>query len=77
MITAWRIVETRFADSAFDTLREIGDQWARDRVSAVLAVPSVLSGTDLNYLLNPEHDDFRSIDIGTPRPFRFDPRLRT
>lgn len=55
-------------------LRELGDAWARDRVSAVLSVPSALSDTEHNYLLNPEHDDFRSIEIASPRPFRLDPR---
>lgn len=56
--------------------RELGDAWARERRSAVLAVPSVIIPEELNYLLNPAHPDFRRIQVGPPTPFAFDPRLR-
>lgn len=56
-------------------LRQFGDQWARDRVSAVLKVPSAVTLVEFNYLLNPEHPDFAAIDIGEPRPFKLDYRL--
>ena len=52
-------------------------EWLISGSSAVLAVPSAVIPTDLNYLLNPEHPDFRSIEIGLPRPFRLDFRLMT
>jgi RES domain-containing protein len=58
-------------------LQRIGDSWALSRSSAVLAVPSAIVPQELNYLLNPEHPDFRSIEIGLPRPFRLDLRLLT
>jgi RES domain-containing protein len=58
-------------------LRRFGDAWARDRISAVLRVPSAVTQVELNYLLNPEHPDFGSIDIGEPRPFSLDFRLFT
>jgi RES domain-containing protein len=53
----------------------IGNQWLREARSAVLAVPSAIIPAEMNYLLNPEHPDFRSIRIGKPVPFDFDPRL--
>ena len=53
----------------------IGDDWARERRSAVLAVPSAISPADRNFLLNPEHPDFRKIRIGAAVDFEFDPRL--
>lgn len=59
------------------SLRAYGDTWARDRVSPVLKVPSAITRIEFNYLLNPEHPDFASIDIGESRPFTFDPRLLT
>ena len=59
------------------SLRRFGDTWARDRVSAVLRVPSAVTIIEYNYLLNPEHPDFASIDIGQPRPFKLDYRLIT
>jgi RES domain-containing protein len=55
--------------------REIGDRWFQERRSAVLAVPSVISPADTNFLLNPEHRDFKRVRIGAPIDYDFDPRL--
>jgi RES domain-containing protein len=54
--------------------KAFGDAWAQEARSALLAVPSIISG-DLNYLVNPNHSDFRKVIIGKPEPFVFDPRL--
>jgi RES domain-containing protein len=54
--------------------QQIGDRWARDARSAVLAVPGVITG-ETNYLLNPEHADFKKIARAKPEPFTFDVRL--
>jgi RES domain-containing protein len=43
--------------------------------SAVLSVPSAVVPAERNYLLNPAHPDFERIEMGEPRPFRFDQRL--
>jgi RES domain-containing protein len=56
--------------------KEIGDRWVQERRSAVLALPSVISPADTNFLLNPEHRDFKRIRIASPIDFDFDPRLR-
>jgi RES domain-containing protein len=56
-------------------LQSIGTAWAWEKRSAVLSVPSAVIPEERNYLLNPEHEDFRSVDIGLPRPFRLDMRL--
>jgi RES domain-containing protein len=58
-------------------LQQLGTNWLRSRVSAVLRVPSSVIEEEVSYLLNPEHEDFRSIDIGHPRPFHVDLRLLT
>jgi RES domain-containing protein len=58
-------------------LQEIGTDWLLSRRSAVLEVPSAVVEEEVNYLLNPEHEDFRSIDIAAPRPFHVDLRLLT
>ena len=55
--------------------REIGDDWAKERRSAVLALPSAISPADTNFLLNPEHRDFKRIRIAPPLDYGFDPRL--
>ena len=56
--------------------QQIGDAWVREARSAVLALPSVITG-EINYLFNPTHPDFKKIRIGKPEPFTFDPRLLT
>lgn len=63
------------SDPAPLELRQLGDQWIAGESSAVLRVPSVIVETEVNYLLNPAHPDFRSIHIGRPSPYQFDPRL--
>ena len=57
--------------------RAVGDAWVRAGRSAVLAVPSAIVPEELNYLLNPAHPGFRTIAIGKPVLFAFDPRLLT
>jgi len=56
--------------------QQIGDVWVKTTRSAILALPSVLTG-ETNYLLNPAHPDFKKISIGKPEPFTFDSRLLT
>jgi len=55
--------------------KDIGDRWLRERRSAVLALPSAISPADTNFLLNPEHRDFKRIRIAPPVDYDFDPRL--
>ncbi len=54
---------------------DIGDRWVKEGRSAILALPSVISPDDTNFLLNPEHPDFKRIRIHPPINFDFDPRL--
>jgi RES domain-containing protein len=58
------------------SLAEIGARWLDAKHTLVLAVPSAIIPSDLNYLLNPLHPQFRRIRIGRAEPFTFDPRLR-
>ena len=57
--------------------KQLGDAWVREARSAILALPSVIVSSELNFLLNPAHTDFRKITIGKPERFAFDPRLLT
>jgi RES domain-containing protein len=52
-----------------------GSNWLRRGRSAVLEVPSAIVPSEMNYLLNPSHPDFRRIRLGRPLPFVFDPRM--
>jgi RES domain-containing protein len=65
----WRIAPPTASTQA------IGDTWARDSVSAILAVPSVLIPEEVHYLLNPSHPDFKKVKTGTPEDFTFEYRI--
>ena len=54
---------------------QIGDDWVHAGKSVALAVPSVLSTSEMNFLLNPKHPDFKKVKISQPIDFRFDSRL--
>jgi RES domain-containing protein len=54
--------------------KAIGDDWVKTARSALLALPSVITG-ETNYLINPAHSGFGKIKIGKPEPFTFNPRL--
>lgn len=56
-------------------VQAIGDRWIDGGSSAVFGVPSVLVPQETNYLLNPEHPDFASIEILPAVPFPLDTRL--
>ena len=55
--------------------RQLGDAWIIAQTSAVLQVPSAVILTESNFLLNPNHPDFRNLAAGKPIPFKFDSRL--
>lgn len=54
---------------------DIGSNWIRKSESAILKVPSAIVPVEYNYMLNPQHHDFKKIKIGEPQSFRLDPRM--
>jgi RES domain-containing protein len=58
-------------------LQTLGLAWLHARSSAVLSVPSAVIPDERNYLINPEHEHFRSVACGTSRAFDIDLRLLT
>lgn len=58
-------------------LQQLGTAWLLSGTSAVLSVPSAVTPEERNYLINPEHEHFRSVDAGPTRPFKIDLRLLT
>ncbi|HEX4653720.1 MAG TPA: RES family NAD+ phosphorylase [Candidatus Udaeobacter sp.] len=67
--TNWRVHPPPIAT------QEIGNAWVKEQRSVVLALPSVISPADTNFLLNPEHRDFKRIRIAPSVDYEFDPRL--
>ncbi len=53
----------------------IGDRWIAEGRSLVLRVPSAVIPSAGNYLINPQHAQFKSAVIDPPEPFAFDARL--
>lgn len=62
-------------DPAPDALRDLGTEWLISRSSAIACVPSAIVPLENNYLLNPEHPDFRRIQISNPLGFVCDRRM--
>jgi RES domain-containing protein len=56
-------------------LASIGDRFTRRRRDAILVVPSALAPDESNWLLNPEHPDFRRVRIHPPERFAYDARF--
>lgn len=53
-----------------------GDLWFDEGICAVMQVPSAVVSGEHNYLLNPEHEDFRHIAVGEIEDYAFDPRIK-
>jgi RES domain-containing protein len=60
---------------ATNATKELGTAWIDSAQSAVLAVPSALVPTELNFLLNPTHPEFCNISLGKPNPHKVAKRL--
>ena len=56
-------------------LARIGDQFVQIRENCLLLVPSVLAPSENNWLLNPEHPDFKRVVIESIDPLNYDPRM--
>lgn len=56
-------------------LAAVGDRFARGKRHAVLIVPSALAPEESNWLLNPNHTDFKRIRLHPPEPFTYDARF--
>lgn len=57
-------------------LAKIGDKWLASQQTAVLSVPNAVVPMEVNYLINPLHKDFPSIDIEGPIDYVVDERLK-
>ena len=55
--------------------QDIGERWLEGAESAVLQVPSAVVFGETNFIVNPEHPDFRGIHAGPVPDFRYDRRL--
>ena len=57
-------------------VQQIGNDWAKLGISAVLEIPTSIIPLEKNYLINPLHSDFAKIVIGKAQTFTFNDRLK-
>ena len=55
--------------------QDIGDRWLEGAESSVLQVPSAVVMGETNFIVNPEHAEFRELDAGPVSDFSYDRRL--
>lgn len=55
--------------------QHVGDEFVLGKKACVLKVPSAVVPGDFNYLINPNHSGFASIQIVDQADFPFDPRI--
>ena len=56
-------------------LKRMGTDWAIGQSSLVLKVPSAITPSENNILLNPLHREIKKLKIVSVNRFRFDPRM--
>ena len=56
--------------------QSLGDEWVQKAKGCILKVPSAIVSGDANYLLNPEHKDYKRIKLLNTEPFEFDDRIK-
>lgn len=57
--------------------QHIGEKWIRENEYAILGVPSSIVEDEVNYLINPDHPDFKQISVIKTQPFTFDKRIKS
>lgn len=56
-------------------LAVFGDDFVNQEEAVLLIVPSALAPQESNWLLNPQHADFRKIVVRQPEPLQYDRRM--
>ncbi|SMC95293.1 RES family NAD+ phosphorylase [Pedobacter nyackensis] len=56
--------------------QKLGEDWIKEKKSAILKVPSSIINAEFNYLVNPLHHDFKSIKLLKSETFVFDKRIK-
>jgi RES domain-containing protein len=56
-------------------LAQIGDEFVNKAETCLLLVSSALAVNENNWLINPQHPEFKKIALQAPEPLRYDPRM--
>jgi RES domain-containing protein len=73
---AVRALPANWRDSpAPPELAQIGDEFVTKAKNCVLLVPSALAVGENNWLINPQHPEFKQITVNPTAPLSYDPRM--
>jgi RES domain-containing protein len=61
----------------FKICQELATNWLENLESCVLCVPSVIIPLETNFLINPQHPDFKYIKLLSVQEFTFDNRIKS
>ena len=61
----------------FEICQNIATNWLENSESCVLCVPSVIIPLENNFLINPQHPDFKFIKLLSVKEFTFDNRIKS
>ena len=56
-------------------LAQIGDEFVTNAETCLLLVPSALAVSENNWLINPQHTEFKQIAVNPSEPLRYDARM--
>ncbi|MGH9404029.1 MAG: RES family NAD+ phosphorylase [Terriglobia bacterium] len=74
-VSAKQLPENWRQSPAPPELTEVGDGFVRDQRAAILIVPSALAPSESNWLINPQHPDYRKIRAHPATSFEYDRRF--
>jgi len=58
-----------------EQLADIGTSWLKSKLSLLFEIPSAVVNKEVNILINPLHEDIKSVSLVSVEEFSFDPRL--
>jgi RES domain-containing protein len=56
-------------------LVQVGDDFIKKAATCLLLAPSALAVHENNWLINPQHPEFKQITLNDAEPLRYDPRM--
>jgi len=60
----------------YPVTQALGEAWVSKCETAILKVPSAIVAEEFNYLINPNHPEFKKVKLIRIEPFEFDQRIK-
>jgi len=75
-ITTRELPKNWSAYENYHLCQQLGNQWLDAQRTPILRVPSAIIDNEFNFLINPQHPDFKQIALKRVEDFAFDPRIK-